>query len=438
MNNKTFFFNENTKKDVIKKHFKKKSNLVNNYIETITKMVSGNKIGYFQFLADSIFYKFYIMPKIYKVNEGECNGCEEYKKEFINFFKHYYRLINVYNINNYTDKLGGNISDLGYKSNSKKNMFAYADVEDIDDFIIHNYMDALRVLQNFFTKHKKQMFLEQEFKSQSIKHKLNLKKNILNPDKSYIHQTKKTPLIYSDIALISTVVLKEFLNKKIRNFSNTYKALQIKKELNQLSSFLKKRFPDNKQDFNIKDLLSRGISKKFEKNNDYRNVYKALLKLASKEHYYNGDTFLELEKEENTISLFFQPEKLYEWIVYDILVKNNEFEEVLKDEKDNIVKHYFLEPSITKKYESLPDLIVKKDNKIYPMDAKWKILNKKTSSFDNDLFKLRRDAMIRGSNKGYLVYPKSENTDFSFDKEYNYSFDKEFKFELKIINIPTL
>lgn len=435
MNTKIFFFNENTKKSIIFEHLKQHSEIVKNYVATITKLSSGNRIGYFQFFIDKTYYKFYIMPKIYKVENGECGDCESYKQNFIEFFRHYYRLVAKYNINNFITEFGGNISDLSVKSNNSKNDFSYTNITNIDDFIVHNYSKSLNALESFFIKHKKQILIEQEFKSQSIKSKLNIKKNLLNFDKSIVYQTKKIPMIYSEIALITIVVLKEFSNKKLKIFSNIDKTLLLKKEVNQLSNLLKKRFPKMKQEFNIKDLLSRNISKMFEKNNSYRIVYRALLKLASKEHYYDGDAYEELLKEEETISLFFQPEKLYEWIVYDKLIESEEFDEVLKEGKDDVKKYYYLEPFLDIKHPSLPDMVVKKDNNIYPIDAKWKILSKKDSKFDNDIFKLRRDAMIRNVNKGFLIYPKKENSKFKVSTEYNYSFDKDFKFELKIINV---
>lgn len=49
MNTRTFFFNENSKRSTIIKALGNPSKELEEYIETITKMKSGNKIGYFQF-----------------------------------------------------------------------------------------------------------------------------------------------------------------------------------------------------------------------------------------------------------------------------------------------------------------------------------------------------------------------------------------------------
>jgi len=168
-------------------------------------------------------------------------------------------------------------------------------------------------------------------------------------------------------------------------------------------------------------------------------LYKALLKLTGKEHYYNSDVYREIQKEDEMISIFFQPEKLYEWIVYDELISNNffDYDEVLKDGKDDIKLPFELVPIYDSKktYSSEPDIVIVKDGKQYPVDAKWKVLKTKNASFDNDIAKLRRDAKIRGVNKGYLIYPKiDESSKFQLDTEYKYNFD-DFIFELRVVNV---
>jgi hypothetical protein len=436
---RTFFFNENSKSSTIKSILGNVDTELEKYIDTITKMKSGNKIGYFQFKHNGDYYKFYIMPKIYKTEEKECNDCPAYEEQFIKFFKHYYRLVGKYDIEKYSDELEGNISDLSYTSQESAKELA-TDVESVDDFIVHNYNDSLSVIERFFTKHKKLILVEQDFQSQSIKSKLNIRRNMIEPNKSSVHQTKIVPMIYSNIAVIAMEVLHHFINIKIRNFSATSKSKGLKRKANKIQNTLKQKFSNNHDlTFKVSELLQRKTSKLFEKNHEYKNVYKALLKLTGKEHYYNGDVYREIQKEDEMISIFFQPEKLYEWILYDELLENKvfDYDEVLKDGKDNVKKPFELIPAYDdkKKYSSEPDLIVLKDDKEYPVDAKWKVLNTKNASFDNDIAKLRRDAKIRGVNKGYLIYPKiDESSKFQLDTEYRYDFD-DFRFELKVVNV---
>ncbi|NOZ90268.1 MAG: hypothetical protein GXO60_03175 [Epsilonproteobacteria bacterium] len=437
MKTRTFFFNESSKKGNIKKTLGDSAKELEEYIETITKMKSGNKIGYFQFQYQDTYYKFYIMPKIYRVEEQECDNCIAYQQQFINFFKHYYRLVAKYNIDKYSDELGGNISDSSYRSKDSVKELASDDLNDVDDFIVHNYNDALSVIESFFIKHKKQLLIEQKFQSQSIKNKLDIRRNIVEPNKSNVHQTKKLPMIYSNIAVIAMEVLSYFVNVKIKNFSDTDKSRVLQRKVNKIQNSLNQKFSNSYDlSFKIKEILLRKTSKLFDKNNEYGLLYKALLKLSGKEHYYNGSVYREIVKEDKMISLFFQPEKLYEWIVYDKLVESREFDKVLKDGKDDIKLPFQLEPAYdeNKTYSSEPDLVIIKDGKKYPIDAKWKVLKTKNASFDNDIAKLRRDAKIRGVNKGYLIYPKiDENSKFQLNTEYKYDFD-DFVFELRVVN----
>lgn len=441
MNTRIFFFNENSKKSKINEVLGDSSTDLKEYIETITKMKSGNKIGYFQFKHKDTYYKFYIMPKIYKVEEKECvENCSENQEKFIDFFKHYYRLVAKYDIDKYSNELEGNISDLSYRSEESAKELASDGIEDVDDFIIHNYNDSLYVIESFFTKHKKQILIEQQFQSQSIQSELNIRKNIVEPNKSNIHQTKKVPMIYSNIAVITMEVLKFFIQTKIKNFSETTKSIELKRRANKIQNSLKQKFSrNNDMTFKIKEILLKKTSKVFEKNNEYKLVYKALLKLTGKEHYYNGDVYRDIQKEDEMISIFFQPEKLYEWILYDELISNKifDYDEVLKDGKDDVKLSFELVPAYDNKktYSSEPDLLIVKDGKQYPVDAKWKVLKTKSASFDNDIAKLRRDAKIRGVNKGYLIYPKiDESSKFQLDTEYKYNFD-DFIFELRVVNV---
>jgi len=440
MNTRIFFFNENSKKATIVNLLESVSKGIEEYIETITKMKSGNKIGYFQFQYKDTYYKFYIMPKIYKVDEGESDDCKMYQEQFINFFKHYYRLVGKYNIDKSSNKLEGNISDLSYRSKDSAKELASDNITNIDDFIVHNYDDSLAVIESFFTKYKKQILVEQEFQSQFIQSKLNIRKNIVESNKSNVHQTKKVPMIYSNIAVITMEVLKYFINTKIKNFSATTKSEVLKRKANKIQNSLKQKFSNiHDLNFKIKEILFQKTSKIFYKNNEYKLLYKALLKLTGKEHYYNSDVYREIQKEDEMISIFFQPEKLYEWIVYDELISNNffDYDEVLKDGKDDIKLPFELVPIYDSKktYSSEPDIVIVKDGKQYPVDAKWKVLKTKNASFDNDIAKLRRDAKIRGVNKGYLIYPKiDESSKFQLDTEYKYNFD-DFIFELRVVNV---
>ena len=121
MISRTFFFNENAKNKIILDSIKTTNQKIKEHTKTNTKIKSRNKIGYFQFLEDNTYFKIYIMPKIYLVDDGENNEDEINKKRFITFLNNYYKLIAKYDISKYSNELDGNISDLNYQSTKDKN-----------------------------------------------------------------------------------------------------------------------------------------------------------------------------------------------------------------------------------------------------------------------------------------------------------------------------
>ena len=442
---KTIFLNENDTKEKIYSFIDVAKKNISKYINIITHKQSQNRIGYYQFFDKdtNMYYKFYVMPKIYKVEDDERYNCDECEKKFIHFLAQYYHLVRKYNIPLSDDKerLGGNITDLSYRS--KESAKKLSSAISIDDFIVHKYNDFLLVLETFFNKHKQKQFIKKSFHEQALKGKIDIRKSIIDPNKSNIHQSKNIEKIYSDIAIISIVVLRYFINNKIKNFIKSEEVDDLKKVANQLINLLKKKFPSNDFRFKINELLLSKTIKKFEKDDEYKTVYTALLKLAGKEHFYKGNLRREIKKEENMIALFFRPENLYEWIVYDELLKSKEFDKVLKIDKDYKEEDYFLEPvdennkGFRQQRGSNPDLIGIKDEEQYIIDAKWKILPKKMSNYpiEADLLKLRRDAKIKGAQKGYLIYPQIEDgCIFQLNMEYKYSYD-DFIFELRVINV---
>jgi len=440
---KTIFLNENDTKEKIYSFIDVAEKNISKYIKIITDKKYQNRIGYYQFFDKDtdMYYKFYVMPKTYKVKDDERYDCKECEKKFISFFSHYYRLVAKYDIPLNDDKeiLGGNITDLSYRS--KESAKALSGAMSIDDFIVHNYNDYLLTLETFFYKHNQKQFIKKSFYEQSLKGKIDIKKSITDPNKSNIHQSKNIEERYSDIAIITIVVLKYFINNKIKNFIKTEKVDTLKKDSYQLIRTIEKKKFSSDFSFKINELLLSKTVQKFKKNAD---VYTALLKLVGKENHYNGNLRREIKKEENMIALFFRPEQLYEWIIYDELIESEKFnfDEVLKDGKDIKKEDYFMslvdsDKEFTDKLDSKPDLVAIKDSIKYIIDAKWKILpkNKSYYNIEQDILKLRRDAKIRESDKGYLIYPQiEEGCPYQLDKEYRYSYDN-FIFKLIVIKV---
>lgn len=372
------------------------------HLKFISHKKGNNYIGYYQFLSNEVYYKIYILPKIAPRVENESKN----KRNFIALLQEYYRLKFKHEVT--TKYIANNIIDFSFDDHKSDNH-----TDTLDDFIAYRYLDALTTVKGFFKKHHKRIYKEEAFNSQNIKHQLNLKRNIAEMNKSRIHQTRNLPYIYSKLALISSEVLHYFIKHK------KCETIQAKKIKSSIDS--KYQHKENSS-FKVNQIVSNKIIKLF-KSSDEKVLYLALLKLLGAENYFEDKSNKEVFKLYHQHALFFRPEKLFEWIIYDGLVE--------KYGKENISK----EPETTKTYmlneiqrESKVDFVVHYENETIVIDAKWKILKK--IGFE-DIAKLRRDFILHHATQAILVYPKIifEERDFTLSID-------DFKFKIEEKSMP--
>jgi len=412
---KPIFVNEN--ENIVQVFVKYKLTInddVYKHLEFISAKANNNYIGYYQFLQDEVYYKIYILPKTTPKVKDEA----ENKRNFIALLSKYYELKNEYSSIKPISK-NKNIVDFAFESENKSNKS-----DELDKFIDYKYKDALQTIEQFFKKHKNSLVKEKKFYAQNIRHQFDLKRNILELDKSKIHQRKKEPYLYSKLAIISVEVLHHFLKHKDKN-----------KEAKKLKNRIKTKYGVESYYFKPKEIGSKKVLKLF-KSSDEKELYLALLSLLGIENYFEDNSYKEMLKLHNQHAHFFRPEKLFEWKVYDYLLKSSEFTDLYyeglhaKETKED----FYLESKEHKAtYSSNPDLIGVKDGESYIIDAKWKILNEPN---EKDIQKLARDAKIRGFKKGILIYPMQEkNSKFNINEKYIYDYNKSFSFELKVVNL---
>lgn len=407
--NKPIFINENEDVfDVLDKENIEYSKKIVQHLHFISRKKSNNYIGYYQFKQSNTFYKIYILPKTSpKVTDEKTNI-----KNFIDLLKLYYELKQKYKEIK-TSEIFDNIIDFGFDTKEdRKNS------DNIDDFINYKYIDALKVIELFFKKHNRSITKEVDFISQSIKNKLNLKRNIRELDKSKIHQIKKVPFLYSKIAIITMECISYFLKKDLdKNIRN--KALLI-------NSRVKNKFKTKENfDFKLNQITSKKIKKLF-KTKEQLKLYTALLQLIGVENYYDDSESKDVFKLYNQHSLFFRPEKLYEWYVYDKLINQYPEYKILKDDyKDGTTEIYKVNQT---PIDSKPDILIfnEKDKKLFVVDVKWKVLEKGKLPSTSDILKLKRDTEVRNYDAkevfSLLIYPDANEV---YYKEYLNSSEKE-------------
>lgn len=398
---------------------KTRSNII-----AISKKQNNNYIGYYQFYSKNSYYKIYILPKIFldmQISENQLTNM------FIEFLKQYYRLKLKYGNNISTKDIHGNMTDLILDKDSLDSSL------NIDDFLYLKYMNALQVIQRFFQKHRRQKFINKPYSSQSIQHKLYLQANIRSIDKSVIHQIKKEPLSYSKLASISLFVLKEFKR-------NILPRTKLSKDIESLTTsninYIQKRFAfDKKFSISARELSAHKTSKLFSKNKEHKELYKSLLILLGLEHFDEGPNTGKSTKVENMISIFFKPDDLFEWIVYDYLIEKHTGK-VLKDglHKDSR-KTYYLRNSndTTTKKSSQPDFVIHElSNNPIIIDAKWKTPSSFSKIHYEDVAKLKRDCILRDTYNAILIYPKLPD---GYIGEWCFDDDKSFKFKLEVCDV---
>jgi len=374
------------------------------HLKFISHKKGNNYIGYYQFLSNEVYYKIYILPKTTPRVENESKN----KRNFVALLEEYYRLKAKHDV--LSKYLSKNIVDFSFENDKKDNQ-----TDTLDAFIAYQYLDALATVKAFFKKHAKRIYKEETFTSQNIKHRLDLKRNIAELNKSRIHQTRNLPYLYSTLALISSEVLHYFIKHKK---CETIQAKKIK------SSIDSKYHHKENSSFKINQIVFRKITKLF-KSSDEKALYLALLKLLGTENYFEDKSSKEVFKLYHQHSLFFRPEKLFEWMVYDALVEKYGVDCVKKE----YAQHYSLAGI---KRESKPDFIVEKDAERIIVDAKWKILKNESEISFSDVAKLRRDAIIFGNvTEHILIYPK-----VIFDKQEYYLEIDNFKFKIEEKAMP--
>ena len=422
MNSKIIFINENEDVfEVLDKENVEYSKKIVQHLRFISRKKSNNYIGYYQFKQNDLFYKLYILPKISpKVFDEKTNI-----KNFINLLKLYYELKSKYKEIK-ANEIFDNIIDFGFDTNDdRKNS------DNIEDFINYKYLDALKVIEEFFKRHNRSINKEIDFMSQSIKNRLDLKRNIAELDKSKIHQIKKVPYLYSKIAIISIECINYFntkdLNKTIKNRAKIINS-KIKNKFKMKENF----------DFKLNQITSKKIKKLF-KTKEQVKLYTALLQLIGVENYYNDSESKEIFKLYNQHSLFFRPEKLYEWFVYDRLVKNYPDYNILKDAHKNGTKKTYKINKLD--IDSKPDILVIDNKRLFVIDVKWKILDKDIPEI-SDMLKLKRDTevIVNDYKKVYslLIYPEvqeelyqeyltlNDKSDFAFyTREFRLNIDSD-------------
>lgn len=416
------------------------THILENRLSDLFQRVYNNNVGYYAFRQNGIVYKLVVLPKtIDPLNDTA-------EKDFVNYLLHYYRVNLKYKFDQ-TKMISDSLLSLAFESNNKEEPSSH---NPIDEFEFYKYLSMLDKIEYFFKKHKNYTREKIDYISQSVKHRLNLNKNIKELDKSKIHQSKTVDLMYSQMATIAHYALILFKAHKLDSINNEYKE-EIISKVRQVDTFIVKKYHiDKAYKFTLSKLNGFKIAKVFNANLERKNLLTNIKSLFGFEQMYrDGEVAVENRYDLTTNSFFIDPIRFYEWYVYDILKKYtdaNKKEILFAGMEAETTTQYKLfskiKPPIDK--ESKPDyiLIDKEKNIKIVLDAKWKKIDKLSHISSADYLKLKHDALLLDKDNfktiSYLIYPQyiAEKDDVSIQINTDSYFDFHIlEFDFHILEI---
>lgn len=404
----SIFLSENNSLDQVLEIF---SNTLNaeKFKKELSKVfakIYNNYVGYYLFRDSETYYKIFILPKHIKEPRNDSDDEKRAIDEFIGYLREYYRLKSKYPEYN---KRALNIESYKEIVFELQNNHS---IQSIEQLIFCKYQSILKRIEAFFMRHKSYRREVKSYISQGVKYRINLQRNIREPDKTKIHQDKIEDIVYSEMATIAYGALKLFIHKKIDLIDNEKDKKELIALVESIQNILLKRFHvDASFSLSAGKLISNRSSKYFHKKIESIILYTDLLSLFGLEHFYNEDQKGDVYQSEKAEALFIRPEDLFEWYVYDWIqydFARTQFVFGIKPEKVVMKwsKKYYLKTdreNIDK--TSNPDIIIedKEKNKVV-VDVKWKVIEKINDISDSDILKIERDYKVHGAINAFLVY----------------------------------
>jgi len=398
----TIYIKEN-EKDVFEALKKQgiKTHLFEKHFDGLFRRVYNNEVGYYLFKQDATLYKIIVLPKSIEPSQSA-------EREFVDYLLHYYRINNKHHFDK-AKKIPESLLKLAFQANHSEDRSHAL----LSEFQFHRYQAIIQSIEEFFKRHKNFKRIKVDYTSQSIKHKLNLSRNIKELDKSKIHQTQSKDVIFSHLATVTHSGLSLFMRQKYNGLSNNQKLFL---EIKNLQTMLRSKYKI-KQGYKLSLATLSGIkiSKLFSKSSEQKQLLVDIKSLFGFEQMYKDDAISINHREDlQTTSLFINPNEFYEWYVYDILkayCDANEYKIYFKSNSNKTkYKLQSTQHNESQVLTSNPDFVITDEAKNIKivLDAKWKNIDSMNKIERNDFLKLWHDSQLLESDYNtisYLIYP---------------------------------
>jgi hypothetical protein len=406
------------------------SKFKHHFIALFNKMYN-NEVGYYIFEQDEQIYKIIILPKT--IDEKS----PTVQKDFVDYLLHYHRVNNKYNFDK-TKQIPNSLLSLAFEENNQDENNSHNPIE---EFEYYKYKSIIESIEEFFKLHKNYKKIQIDYKSQDIKYRLNLSKNIKELDKTKIHQTQSLDVMYSQIGTITHGSLKLFAKRRIDIIKDEKYKKYLIQETKKVISFIAKKYPiDKNYKFSLLKLNNSKTTKEYSKKSDTKLLLVDIKSLFGFEQMHEDkNLYVNNRYDLTTTSFFINPSIFYEWYVYDILkIFAEDKKYTILFDKDNenktTIKYDLisLQHQNDKDRSSNPDYILIDENQKIKivLDAKWKNIHTLSDIKSSDFLKLQHDAFLLESNEykaiiPYLVYPRylSDEDKINISKDNNQTFN---------------
>lgn len=242
-----------------------------------------------------------------------------------------------------------------------------------------------------------------------------ISKNLIHKEKFYIEHDEYIRNIAENKIIKSTLIY-------LSNITNNYR----------IQSDIRKYL------FVMEDVeVSRDIDDDFNKCRSKRlfSNYDMILKWCR--IFLKKQSFINFKGSSNAYSLLFPMEKVFEKHVAACIRQN----ECFKDYKIKAQDSTYSLIESPKRFSLRPDIVMKRKDKVYILDTKWKLLNNDESKnygiSQSDLYQMFAYAKKYKSHNIFLIYPINGEVS-NLNKEIVFNYDENLRLEIVFVDLDNI
>ena len=381
-------------------------------LASISAKTHNNYVGYYQFRDGATYHRLLVVPKIF-------DDPTTYEVDFVRLLKRYVQINARHGSPVDPLRLEGNVLDLVFAPQ------ALDCVQTVPEFLELSYREALRTLRRFLRRTAPVRRTFQTYTAPTLRHRIDVPQNVRRLDKSQLAQTRPRDPRYAALFAVLRAVHRHFLRHRLPHLEAPAQLRTLALH-NLRTPALRSTAADFR--FRVHDLPTQRIRRLFRGSNELRLVYRAALQLSGAEQFIGAGLGHPPIRLDGMTALFFRPEQLYEWLVYDALLARG----WTVARQDGRAYTLFRDAVPLALRESRPDFIARRGAQTVLVDAKWKVLRQPADLEFGDIAKLERDWRLRRDEvtQCWLVYPK-----IAFEgvptAELRRAFDAAFSFQIR-------